>query len=912
MKAVFRRFCLGRTVKGKLKGEKHINNIYYREFAPLLKKAAVFNDDSVWGSIYKALTRLEPDKNNFELRRHMTECFERLEAESDDDKLSLFFLSFLFQTTGNARYLEEFLKKCLNSARVPKAAKVCAYYYCHAVLQDRLYFNTENITNLMEQLFVLALSVAERFLASDINALKSGTPKTALFIASSLGSYPFGIIKHMLDTADFLIRRNYTITVMITRDGSFTQGGINLYPIVYNYGNAPDVSNAEGIALLKNLDKNIKIHEFDTKNTFIHEAKRSLALIGEAPPAAVMNFSGKSVFATLLGHKFKMGELADLSPENRPEHQKISADLIKKAEKYLNDGNYAEVCKLLLKALDVLKNNESKAKACEQLARAYILSGESGKALEAARGFALLEDSPSSRDALCCAFEAQNDNKNAIYLRENILKDAPFDYTSNLKLFKLYLDEKQFEKAEEKNDFFKNEPNLETMQLSFRFYHKIFDEESTLITMHKILELLKESGDKNLRLNNLFVFISSSLYYDLLDDAEYTGIINELYNEKTPLAENAFNGYKHKEKAVKLGFITGEVAYHPVGYFISSIFKANYESGRFDYYFYFSSDNTKDDDNTDLLKEKIRVLRYLGGMKNDEAAAIILKDELDILIDLNGISDKSIADLLINRLAPVQMTWIGFPCTLPIKNMDYNIADRVTDPAGISEKFYTEKLLYLPKTFLCYGIDTDTEITEAPFLKNKYITFGSFNNGNKYSNAILKIWAELLTALPDARLIIRTRDVDNAYTKQKLIDKFAKNGIDTSRVDFLPGTYRAYYYSSYNEVDIILDTYPFNGATTTCDAFLMGKPIISLYGNRHVSRVGLSMLTSIGYPELAAGTGEEYVEKAVALSRNTAKLSSIIADIREKALTSPLFNHDEFKKDFEEAIYETYQRHFDI
>jgi predicted O-linked N-acetylglucosamine transferase (SPINDLY family) len=242
--------------------------------------------------------------------------------------------------------------------------------------------------------------------------------------------------------------------------------------------------------------------------------------------------------------------------------------------------------------------------------------------------------------------------------------------------------------------------------------------------------------------------------------------------------------------------------------------------------------------------------------------------------------------------------------------MDYNIADKITDPIGQAEKFYTEKLLYLPKTFLCYGMDDGTEIHPPPFLKNGYITFGSFNNAQKYSNTILKIWGELFDRLKDARLIIRTVDAANEYAKEKLVKKFADNGIDIKRVRFLPAAHRGYYFKQYNEVDIILDTYPFNGATTTCDAFLMGKPIISLYGSRHVSRVGLSMLTNVGLADLAVADGKAYVNKAAELSLDTKRLVELSENLREVAKASPLFNIEEFKRDFEDIMYEAYKNHF--
>jgi predicted O-linked N-acetylglucosamine transferase (SPINDLY family) len=291
-------------------------------------------------------------------------------------------------------------------------------------------------------------------------------------------------------------------------------------------------------------------------------------------------------------------------------------------------------------------------------------------------------------------------------------------------------------------------------------------------------------------------------------------------------------------------------------------------------------------------------------------AKMILADEIDILIDLNGVSQTNIIDILVNRLAPVQMTWIGFPLTVPIKNMDYSIADDITDPAGMAEVYYTEKLMYLPKSFLCYGVREAADILPPPFLKNGYITFGSFNNSKKYSNAILKIWGGLFEVLTDARLIIRTKGADNPYTKERLIKKFEDNGIDVGRVSFLPPVSKGEYYAQYNEVDIVLDTYPFAGATTTCDAFLMATPIVSLYGLRHVTRVGLSMLTNAELSDLAVSTGDEYIKKAAELARDTDRLVDLNRNLRERVKVSPLFDIEGFKRDFEDAVYGVYVEHW--
>jgi predicted O-linked N-acetylglucosamine transferase (SPINDLY family) len=628
-----------------------------------------------------------------------------------------------------------------------------------------------------------------------------------------------------------------------------------------------------------------------------------------------MNFTGTSIFTQLLSGKYKIAGFNDLSPNERPEIQKISTDLLKRAEKLAAVSDYAKVSEILLKVYKMLRNNTGKAVILEQLIKAYAELRETEKMTEAARALMLsatnaLNSSAEAVSTCALAYAAAKEDKNAIFLREKIFETDKTNAFNNLKLFELYLNEKMFYKAEEINREIKSEPDSESELLRFSFFYRTFREKEAIFYMRESAKFARQSNNRARLADNLLLSITGSLYYGFLNDDEYVQMINEHYNEKMPSKENTFDGYKPKQNAIKLGFVSGAVSNHPVGYFISSLFKEKNTGGNFEYFFYDGSEPYTDMYISNLIKENSNHYTDIHKFKSDDLERAILDDKLDILIDLNGLSDKGIWNILVNRLAPVQMTWIGFPCTLPVKNIDYNIADKITDPIGIAEKFYTEKLLYLPKTFLCYGITEAKDITEAPFIKNGYVTFGSFNNGNKYSDAILKIWAAVLNSVKNARLVIRTKDIGNEYTKTQLTEKFAKNGVDITRTEFLPETSRIDYFVQYNTIDIILDTYPFNGATTTCDAFLMGTPIISLYGDTHVSRVGLSMLTTVGYPELAVKTADEYVKLAAKLCGDFELLKEITSSIRGKALASPLFNSAVFKPDFEDAVYTAYQNHF--
>jgi hypothetical protein len=194
------------------------------------------------------------------------------------------------------------------------------------------------------------------------------------------------------------------------------------------------------------------------------------------------------------------------------------------------------------------------------------------------------------------------------------------------------------------------------------------------------------------------------------------------------------------------------------------------------------------------------------------------------------------------------------------------------------------------------------KLGEPPFVKNGYITFGCFNNALKHTDDMLKAWSRILKRVPNSKLMIRNHNIREEPALYGLKERFERCGIDLARVDFAPPKVFEKYISMYNEVDIILDTFPFNGATTTCDAFLMGTPVVSLYGYKHLERVGLDMLSLVSLSDLAVATYPEYIEKAAELAQNTQRLKEIKRTLREVFLASPLCDTALFKAEFESVM----------
>jgi predicted O-linked N-acetylglucosamine transferase (SPINDLY family) len=249
------------------------------------------------------------------------------------------------------------------------------------------------------------------------------------------------------------------------------------------------------------------------------------------------------------------------------------------------------------------------------------------------------------------------------------------------------------------------------------------------------------------------------------------------------------------------------------------------------------------------------------------------------------------------------VTWIGYPATTGLPAIDYKIVDAYSDPPGVTDQFYTEELIRMPKSFLCYLPPADSpEITEPPALSMGHICFGSFNNFSKVSSEVSELWIRILHAVPNAALILKSKCFSDEQTRRYANDMFSKGNIDSSRLELVPWEISSHaHLTRYNRVDIALDTFPYNGTTTTCEAFWMGVPVITLAGNTHASRVGVSLLSNVGLPDLIAQTPEEYVAKAVDLAHDMEKLKSLRISLRGMMSRSALTDAKEFTHHLEEA-----------
>jgi predicted O-linked N-acetylglucosamine transferase (SPINDLY family) len=287
----------------------------------------------------------------------------------------------------------------------------------------------------------------------------------------------------------------------------------------------------------------------------------------------------------------------------------------------------------------------------------------------------------------------------------------------------------------------------------------------------------------------------------------------------------------------------------------------------------------------------------------DALAQQIRNDEIDVLIDLAGHTARNRLDVFAFKPAPIQMSWLGYPGSTGLKTMDYRITDSVADVAGQAEALHTERLIRLDPCFLCLVVPPDLPEVKLRERGHRQITFGSFNNILKLSPKVISLWSMILLKLPGSRLVLKDKGFADRRFAQHVRASFGLHGIASDRLELRERvTNHLQHWSMYDEIDIALDPFPYNGTITTFEALIMGVPVVSLLGDRHASRVGASMLTAIGAPELIAADALTYVHQAVALAEDLPRLDRYRHGLRAQVGRSALCDGKAFAQRFCNAI----------
>lgn len=364
------------------------------------------------------------------------------------------------------------------------------------------------------------------------------------------------------------------------------------------------------------------------------------------------------------------------------------------------------------------------------------------------------------------------------------------------------------------------------------------------------------------------------------------------------LSAKPFEKTKYNHKKIRVGYMSADLHNHPVADFSAALF-LNYNKGKFDVYVY-DLGNARDEV-TKILKSGGGVWRNVCNLNFSKIAQIIRDDEIDILVDLSGHTSKNALPVFNYKPAPLQISGIGYVLSTGLYETDGFLTDIYT-ASEVYSSYFTEKLYRLNHSHFCYTpFKKFPKISTLPALKNGYITFGSFNNFSKVTDDVLNVCDEILNKIPSSKMILKHSLFDSAEGLQYTKLRMELLGISYQKFEFRG--FSENYLSEYNDIDIALDTFPYTGGATSLEALTMGVPIVTLNGNRHGSRFGVSFLKNLNLNELIAKDKKNYVEIAVTLASDTELLAALRKSLRNIMLNSPLMDKDNYMKELEK-LYE--------
>ena len=360
-------------------------------------------------------------------------------------------------------------------------------------------------------------------------------------------------------------------------------------------------------------------------------------------------------------------------------------------------------------------------------------------------------------------------------------------------------------------------------------------------------------------------------------------------------------------RRLRVGIMSGDIHSHPVGFFLESVL-GHLDPGKVELIGY--PTNPRVDALTQRVQPHFAGWRQLNGYADEAAAQEIHGDGIHVLLELSGHTANNRLPVLAWKPAPIQVSWLGYFATTGVREIDYFLADEVSVPAGHRSHF-TESIWYLPDTRLCFSPpETDIQVYPLPalWLRNGAITFGSFQNLAKLSDRTLSLWGRVLAAVPGSRLRVQNQQLSSAAVHSQLTERLEAVGIARERVSLHGPVTRPLYLAAYAEVDVVLDTQPYSGGTTTCEALWMGVPTLTIAGDRLIARQGASLMRAAGLPEWVADDEDAFVAKAVAFASDPGRLGELRAGLREHVRKTPLFDARRFAANLESALWQMWQK----
>ena len=448
--------------------------------------------------------------------------------------------------------------------------------------------------------------------------------------------------------------------------------------------------------------------------------------------------------------------------------------------------------------------------------------------------------------------------------------------------------------SENKNLF---ENNLQLQKAIFKVFKRTLDLKNVIECLEKITHL--DPHEDAVASYNLF-----NNYLNDWSQSEFLKNAKKINDRLVKFSSKELVSLKTKKnKKINLAFISSDIkSKHSVTYFLRSVVTV-YDKEKFVIHLYHNHDK-EDDETTKEFKKYVFKTLHFEKLSDKEVINIIRKDEIDIIIDLNGFSGNHRLNLFKNRLAPIQILWCGYTNTTGLDEMDYLIVDRnQVNPK--EESLYSEKIIYLPKIWNCHsGYNFKRSENEMPFQKNKFITFGSFNNFLKINDEVIKVWASILKEVENSKLFLKT---SQAMSLGTIKNKFEKYGVQNSVVFLNYSKNFNNHLEKYKLIDIALDTFPWNGVTTTFESIWMNVPVITMDGNNFSSRCGSSIIKNLNLLNLIGKNKEDYIDKAVTLAQNQQMLMNLRKDLFKNALKTPLFDKTSFSNDFFSSLEKIYK-----
>jgi predicted O-linked N-acetylglucosamine transferase (SPINDLY family) len=357
------------------------------------------------------------------------------------------------------------------------------------------------------------------------------------------------------------------------------------------------------------------------------------------------------------------------------------------------------------------------------------------------------------------------------------------------------------------------------------------------------------------------------------------------------------------ERRLRIGYISPDFTNHVLAFSMLPVF-SSHDHSKIETRFY--SDVCDPRAVTERFRACADRWTNIVGLSDEQVAQMIRNDQVDILVDLTMHMRNNRLLVFARKPAPVQVTWAAYPGSTGLSAIDYRLTDPYLDPPGMFDEFFSERSIRLPETFWCYDpLSEDPGVGPAPIVENGFITFGCLNNFCKINRGILRLWARVLRAVPNSRLLLLC---PKGSHRKWVYETFVAAGVSADRVKLTHGRPRPEYLQLYHAIDISLDPLPYNGHTTSLDSFWMGVPLITMAGETVVGRAGVSQLTNLGLTELIAQNADQYVDLAVRLSTDVPRLIGMRAGMRQRMKQSPLMDGERFARNVETAYRQMWHR----